>query len=178
MIALLRSGLNATGVYALKTKPVATMSTTMSKPSWDEYFTKMAVLVSSRSPDPSTKHGCVIVNERNVVVSTGYNGPVNGIDDTQVVLTRPEKYAWLIHAEENAVLFATCPLKGCTAYITGPPCSACFRRFCQVGIVRVVCGSVRSASLTSEEQGLNDQLAKLCGVCLEVCPLDLPSVSG
>ena len=127
------------------------MTTPSPRPSWDEYFLVLAEQVSKRSPDPSTKHGCVLVDRDKRVVSTGYNGPVSGLPNEMVPLTRPEKYNWFIHAEDNAVAFARCDLRGATAYVTGQPCSACFRRLLQVGIRRIVFASRQSACITSEE---------------------------
>lgn len=46
---------------------------------WDEYFIKMAMLVASKSKDPSTKVGCVIVGPDNEVRSTGFNGFPRGV---------------------------------------------------------------------------------------------------
>lgn len=46
---------------------------------WDEYFIKMAMLVASKSKDPSTQVGCVIVGPDNEVRSTGYNGFPRGV---------------------------------------------------------------------------------------------------
>ena len=44
------------------------------RPSWDEYFLTLAEQVSTRSPDPNTRHGCVLVSADNRVVSTGSSG--------------------------------------------------------------------------------------------------------
>ena len=100
---------------------------------WDNYFMSIADVVSKRSPDPHTKHGCVIVDQKNRIISTGYNGPIRGVDPKVVPLKRPDKYKWMIHAEDNAILFAKRELDDCTAYITGHPCSECFRRLVQSG---------------------------------------------
>lgn len=124
---------------------------TSPRPTWDAYFLAIAEQVSTRSPDPSTKHGCVIVDADHRVVSTGYNGPVAGLPNDLVPLERPAKYDWLIHAEDNAVAFARCDLRGATAYVTGPPCAGCFRRLLQVGIRRIVHGSRQSACITGPE---------------------------
>ncbi|MFN7337838.1 MAG: cell division protein DedD, partial [bacterium] len=53
-----------------------TETTQPTRPSWDEYFLSIAEMVSRRSPDPNTKHGCVIVDSGKRILSTGYNGPV------------------------------------------------------------------------------------------------------
>ena len=139
----------------------------MSDLSWDEYFMQIAHVVSERSPDPSTKHGCVLIDRDKKIVSTGYNGPVSNIDDSLVDWSRPAKYMWIIHAEENAVLFAKQSLRECTAYVTGEPCAACFRRFCQIGVKRVVCGNVQSRCLAEEERTFNRNLAQMCNVILD-----------
>ena len=107
--------------------------------------------VSLRSPDPHTKHWCVLVDTNNRIVSTGYNGPIKGLDHALVELKRPHKYNWMIHAEDNAVLFAKCNLEGCTAYITGHPCADCFRRLVQAGIQRVCYGDRMSACISPDQ---------------------------
>lgn len=123
----------------------------VARPSWDDYFLTLAENVSRRSPDPNTKHGCVLIDRDKRLISTGYNGPVAGLPNEMVPLTRPEKYMYFIHAEDNAVAFARCDLRGSTAYITGPPCSACFRRLLQVGVRRIVYASRQSACISPEE---------------------------
>jgi len=131
---------------------------------WDNYFMNIANCVSQRSPDPNTKHGCVIVDQNNRVLSTGYNGPVKGFPNSKVDFTRPNKYTWMIHAEDNAVLFARCDLSGATAYITGHPCAPCFRRLVQAGIKRIVYGSKMSACLNEYEFSVCDKISKELGI--------------
>lgn len=134
------------------------------RPSWDQYFIDLAEQVSRRSPDPSTKHGCVLVDRDHRVISTGYNGPVSGLPNEMVPLTRPEKYDWFIHAEDNAVAFARCDLRGATAYVTGQPCSACFRRLLQVGVKRIVFASRQSVCITPLETEACRAMAAALGV--------------
>jgi dCMP deaminase len=134
------------------------------RPSWDEYFLDLAEQVSRRSPDPHTKHGCVLVDANNRLLSTGYNGPVSGLPNDRVPLERPDKYDWFIHAEDNAVAFARCDLRGTTAYVTGTPCAACFRRLLQVGVRRIVQGSRDSACLNDREIAACREMARLLGV--------------
>lgn len=130
------------------------------RPSWDEYFMALAEQISRRSPDPSTKHGCVLVDSDNRVISTGYNGPVAGLPNDLVPLQRPAKYDWFIHAEDNAVAFARCDLRGATAYVTGAPCAGCFRRFLQVGVRRIVHGDRESACITEAERAACQAMAR------------------
>ena len=134
------------------------------RPSWDDYFLDLAEQVSCRSPDPSTKHGCVLVDQDHCVISTGYNGPVSGIPNGMVPLVRPDKYDWCIHAEDNAVAFARCDLRGSTAYVTGMPCAACFRRLLQVGTKRIVRADRESACITDGEREVCRKMAEALGV--------------
>lgn len=134
------------------------------RPSWDAYFLALAEQVSRRSPDVSTKHGCVLVDRDMRVISTGYNGPVSGLPNDMVPLERPAKYDWMIHAEDNAVAFARCDLKGATAYVTGTPCAACFRRLLQCGIRRIVQGDRQAACLTEREMAACRRMAEALGV--------------
>lgn len=107
---------------------------------WDLRFLEMAQLVSSWSKDPSTQVGAVICDSRHRVVSVGYNGLPHGMaDDPAILENRELKYSCIIHAEENAMLFATRPLEGCTIYTYPvPPCGPCAAKIRQSGIIRVV----------------------------------------
>lgn len=110
---------------------------------WNDYFFDLCEVVSSKSKDPSTKVGAVIVNSGNSIVSTGYNGFPIGVDDgIGSRYERPEKYTWTCHAEENAIAFAArngISTKGATLYCNRLPCCArCTRLAIQAGIRRIV----------------------------------------
>lgn len=107
---------------------------------WDKRFLRLSREVAGWSKDPSTQVGSVIVDEKNRVVSLGFNGFPRGIKDTQELYTdREEKYKRVLHAEQNAILFADKSLQGCTLY-TYPlsPCSSCALLIIQSGISNVV----------------------------------------
>lgn len=144
------------------------------RPSWDLYFLGIAEQVSLRSPDPNTKHGCVLVDSGRRVLSTGYNGPVSGLPHELIRFERPDKYDWFIHAEDNAVAFARCDLRGSTAYITGAPCVACFRRLLQVGVQRIVQGSRDSACISDREHEACQTMADALGIELVTIASDSP----
>ncbi|HUH39361.1 MAG TPA: dCMP deaminase family protein [Castellaniella sp.] len=106
---------------------------------WDKRFLDLARHVATWSRDPSTQVGCVIVNPRRQIVSTGFNGfPVGVDDDPARYADRPTKYLMILHAEQNAVLQAGGDVRGGTAYVTHPPCSQCAAVLIQAGIVRIV----------------------------------------
>lgn len=108
--------------------------------SWDEYFMSLAFLIAMRSPDAQTQHGCVIVDKKNKVVATGYNGFLQGAIDEEMPNLRPKKYLHIIHAEVNAVLSSHQDLDGCKAYVTGPPCNECLKIMARAGIKQLIVG--------------------------------------
>jgi dCMP deaminase len=129
------------------------------KPSWDEYFIDMTYLVAQRSIDPSTKCGCVIVSDDHAVLSIGYNSPPRDCMDDKIPLSRPEKYDYFVHAEENALLNAArngIALEGATAYVTGTPCCRCFRGLLGAGIKKVIHGPNAAKMHTSQHDEVKE----------------------
>lgn len=107
---------------------------------WGNYFLDIAKIVASKSKDPSTKVGAVIVRPDNTICSTGYNGFPRGMNDSPKLYDdREYKYANTIHGEINAILFAGEPLYGYTLY-TYPfmPCRSCALIVAQSGIKKVI----------------------------------------
>lgn len=106
---------------------------------WDRRFLDMAARVAEWSKDPRRRVGAIIVDAKNRVVSTGYNGLPRGVDDSPAILAnQEEKLRRIIHAEANALLFAHRSVEGCTIYTTYPPCAQCAAMLIQAGIARVV----------------------------------------
>ncbi|AFH50718.1 Deoxycytidylate deaminase [Ignavibacterium album JCM 16511] len=112
------------------------------RPSWDEYFLKLAMLASERATCPRMHCGCVLVKDR-FVLATGYNGSLPGqphcedvgclIVDNHCVRTN--------HAEMNALIQAArhgVNTTGATAYITNMSCTTCAKALIAAGIKRVV----------------------------------------
>ena len=119
--------------------------------SWDEYFMNIAEAVAAKSKDPSSKMGCVIVDQNKRVVSLGYNGLVQGADESKMTLSeRPMKYHFAIHSEMNAVLFARQDLNGCTVYNRVATCDNCLKYCLQAGIKRFVYKELRVHSHSTD----------------------------
>lgn len=118
---------------------------------WDEYFIKLAETVAEKSKDPSSKMGCVIVDKNKRVISTGYNGMIQGADEEKMtLLERPMKYYFAIHSEMNAILFAHQDLTGCTLYNRVATCENCLKYCLQAGIKRFVYKELRVNSHASD----------------------------
>lgn len=118
---------------------------------WDEYFMKITETVAMKSKDPSSQMGCVIVDEKKRVVSVGYNGMIQGADETKMTLReRPMKYYFAIHSEMNALIFAKRDLTGCTIYNKVATCENCLKYCLQAGIKRFVYKELRVHSHSTD----------------------------
>lgn len=105
---------------------------------WTQRFIARAAEIAMWSKDPSSRVGAVLVKGHRSV-SEGFNGPPSCWDDsTTATLTRDERLAVTIHAEENAILFADGDIAGATLYVTHHPCARCAAKLAQKRIKRVV----------------------------------------
>jgi dCMP deaminase len=120
------------------------------RPSWDEYFLKLAALVSERSTCLRRKVGAVIVKNKHIL-STGYNGAPKGIEHCEKKGCLREKMGIPsgqrhelcrgLHAEQNAIIQAAVygvTLEGATLYCTNQPCFICAKMIINSGIKKIV----------------------------------------
>ena len=133
---------------------------------WIERFLAMADAVGTWSKDPSTKVGAVIVDRHGRVVSTGYNGLARGVAGSEERLTdRDVKYKIILHAEENAILFARRDLTGCSLFVSSlPPCAHCASVIIQSGIGRVYTRNVEIPERWKKSMELTEQMFGEAGV--------------
>lgn len=120
---------------------------------WIEYYFNICKTVSSKSKDPSTKVGAVIIGQHGQILSTGFNGFPIGVNDnlmnivdgeerqSERYINRELKYLFVSHAEENAIALAArsgTNLFGSTLFVTPiRPCARCARLIIQAGIKEV-----------------------------------------
>lgn len=141
--------------------------------SWDEYFMGLAHLSALRSKDPNTQVGAAIVDENHRVVSVGYNGMPKGCSDDEFPWGRigtmlNSKYAYVVHAELNAILNSKWSVTGCTIYVSLFPCNECAKAIIQSGIQRIVYESDKYAD--SESTIASKKMLEAAGV--EMCRLE------
>ena len=112
------------------------------RPSRDTYFLKIAKLASERSTCMCRQVGCILVNNYNHVVATGYNGvPANFPHCTKCVRETPGAdldKCFAVHAEQNALLQAPNIHELWTAYCTDSPCITCVKLMMNTSITRIV----------------------------------------
>jgi len=110
--------------------------------SWDEYFMGVALLAAKRSKDPNTQVGACIVDENNIILSTGYNGFPTGCSDDEYPWSRTgeeTKYPFVVHAELNTILNANGKnLRGSRLYVSLFPCNECAKAIIQSGIKEII----------------------------------------
>ena len=122
------------------------------RPNWTDYFLGLAKVVSQRSHDIHTQHGCVITDQQHRILGVGYNGFPKGMDDSSLPTSRPEKYAWMIHAERNALSNCVIRPDNGIAYVTGQSCNDCIMALWQEGITRVVMADGHGTKLFDEKE--------------------------
>lgn len=142
-------------------------------PNRDDRYMGLAFWIASFSKDPNTQVGCIIVSEDNRPLGFGYNGAPRGIDDDDIDWSRPNKYPYIIHAEENAILHckADPALQNATLYVTAKPCGPCMIRIIQAKIPNIVYFPYKPKDAKSILSGTNDftdELADKANITLSV----------
>jgi dCMP deaminase len=120
------------------------------RPSWDEYFMKIALDVSERATCIRRKVGAVIVKDKRIL-STGYNGAPAGVTHcTKETCLRTinnvpsgERHELCrgLHAEQNAIIQAALhgvSINNASIYITNQPCSICTKMLINSGIKKFI----------------------------------------
>ena len=134
------------------------------RPTWDEYFLELANTAAKRATCDRGRSGCVIVRDKQVLV-TGYVGSPQGLahcDDVGHLMkkvihddgTITQHCMRTVHAEQNAICQAArrgIALEGGTLYCRMTPCRTCAMLIINCGIVRVVCQNRYHAGSESEE---------------------------
>lgn len=112
------------------------------QPAYDDWFMGMVFYINMKSPDPATKHGCILVGPDHRPVGFGFNGPPRNMDDERIPwFVRPDKYYFSIHSEDNAFKNSDRrTFEDCTLYVTGFPCHHCWLDILQNRVGRVVYG--------------------------------------
>ena len=120
------------------------------RPSWDEYFMRIAREVATRATCLRRRIGAVLVLNKRLLC-TGYNGPPSGLPHCEEVgclrdqmnIPSGERHELCrgLHAEMNAFLQASrygIRIEGATLYCTHHPCILCSKMLINAGVVRVV----------------------------------------
>ncbi len=122
------------------------------RPSWDDYFMKLAQLVATRSTciREGRKIGAVLVRDKHIL-ATGFNGAPAGMvhcekigcirNQLKIPSGTRQEICRAIHAEQNAII--QCALHGVssqnsTLYVTHQPCTICTKILINAGVKKIV----------------------------------------
>ncbi|MHC4914248.1 MAG: deoxycytidylate deaminase [Planctomycetota bacterium] len=124
--------------------------TSHSRPSWDDYFLKIAGDVAERATCLRRHVGAVLVRDKRIL-ATGYNGAPRNVahcleagclrEEMNVPSGQRHELCRGVHAEMNALLqcaFHGVESGGSTLYSTSVPCSLCSKMIVNAGVKRVV----------------------------------------
>lgn len=122
----------------------------MDRPSWEEYFMEIALLVARRSTCLRRQVGALLVKHKNIL-ATGYNGTPSGIrhcnetgclrETQQIPSGQRHELCRGLHAEQNAIIQAAkhgVNISGATLYCSNSPCVICSKMIINAGIEKVL----------------------------------------
>lgn len=122
----------------------------INRPEIDEYFLKVASVVSERSTCRRHHIGAVAVRDKHIL-ATGYNGAPSGLkdclelgclrDELNIESGTRHEICRAIHAEQNVIIQAALhgiSLSGATIYATHSPCILCAKILVNAKIKRLV----------------------------------------
>ena len=112
----------------------------------NQYFLKMAKLVSTRATCPRRSVGCVTTNRYGHVLSTGYNGVPSSYVHCTDHPCGGESYTsgegfdacMATHAEQNALLQCRDVMTIDTMYLTLSPCITCAKLIANTSCTTVI----------------------------------------
>ena len=120
------------------------------RPSWDEYFLKIAKIVATSATCLRRQVGAVLVKNKQIL-ATGYNGApsklphceVTGCLREQLGIKSGERHELCrgLHAEHNAIIQAAVhgvSIKDSILYLTNQPCIICTKMIINAGIREIV----------------------------------------
>jgi dCMP deaminase len=145
------------------------------RPSWDEYFLKLAEMVGSRGTCDRGRSGAVLVKNKRIL-ATGYVGAPVGLPscdeighEMHTVInedgTKSQHCIRTAHAEQNAINNAArvgVAIEGGIIYCKMTPCYKCAQSIINSGIIRIVALKDYHGAERSKE------ILKQAGVKLEI----------
>lgn len=112
----------------------------------DETMLHVAVVVARRGTCKRRQVGCVLTNQRNHILSTGYNGVAAGVEHcvdypcpgAQAPSGEGLDLCQAIHAEQNALLQCPDVYQIHTAWCTTAPCIHCVKLLLNTSCQRII----------------------------------------
>jgi len=147
------------------------MPSNLDRPSWENYFMDIAILVARRSTCLRRKVGAVIIKDKRIL-TTGYNGAPTGMHHCtergclreQLKIPSGERHELChgTHAEQNAIIQAAyhgISIKDATLFCTNFPCSICAKMIINAGIKTIY-------YLSEYEDAMSEEMLKTAGITI------------
>ncbi len=117
--------------------------------SWDQHFLHIAVEIANMGTCARRRVGCVLIDERKVILATGFNGvppkwehcrdnPGHECPGANSPSGTNLDGCLANHAEINALLHCSDVMLAQTCYTTTSPCISCVKALLCTGISRIV----------------------------------------
>ncbi len=116
------------------------------RPTWDQYFLRIAGVVAGRSTCLRREVGALVVKDRRIL-ATGYNGAPRGLahcletgcmrNEAQAQSGTSHELCRGLHAEQNAIIQAAMhgvSIEGGVMYSTHQPCVLCTKMIINAGL--------------------------------------------
>lgn len=131
----------------------------------------LADVVKTRSLDPKTKVGSVLVSLKDKrIISTGYNSIPAGLDDSSIDWSDREYiHTIIIHSEMNSILYANSRFEDSVLYTTLSPCCDCMKL--------LSCAKIKKVIYKNEYRDIekSKELALFFGIEMVMYRLELPT---
>lgn len=124
------------------------------RPTWDTWALGIAEAVATRGDCTRSQVGAVALDDRHIIIGTGYNGAPSGAPGCLSDGACPRAYSDVepgssydtgpgaciaLHAEQNLILRADWRLlRGSTLYVTREPCGGCRKLIHGAGFRQVI----------------------------------------
>lgn len=155
----------------------------LGRPNVNEYYMLIAMVARARAQCVGHKIGAVLVSPKNRIISTGYNGTPEGMNNCPEGCVRCQNRSGdsgekkfktgefydiciCVHAEQNAILSAArqgISTEDATLYTTLTPCFGCAKELIQAKVKKVYYLDKWSNSKLAEDKELKQQYDDLIG---------------
>lgn len=138
-------------------------------------FMQLCFTIANRSPDPNTKCGAILTDNRGRLIGAGYNGMPRDTDEDAFPWTRgngeqndPEsKYPFVQHAEKNAILNCSVVphyIGGAICYVNAQPCYQCLNDLWGFGVHTIYHGNLLHRMVTENNQKIINKIIEETGI--------------
>lgn len=135
-------------------------------PAWQKSMLRRCYQMASTSPDPSTQNYAIVLGTNLKVIGEGTNEFTKGMRVRSDMLEAPLKYAYIEHAERNALYHALRTSRATPWLMVCPwaSCADCARAIIQSGVRVLIRHDHSHDGGWAESIAIGDEMMKAAGV--------------